>query len=135
MLSRTSKITAAIAAATTIGGLGLTVAAMVNHVPGTPFGASLFVGLSLAIIGCVLLGAVALHTSSDREAVYRLGYEAGRLDLIREMNSRERAGVTPLRPANRGLYSFNAQARSAAGRRARPSQRASGPDSHAGSHG
>lgn len=122
MLSRTSKITAAVALALTIGGVGLTLAALVDHVPGTPFGARLFIGLSMGIVGSVLLGAVALHTNSDREGVYRLGYYAGRSDAILDRNRRD--NVTPIR-----------RARSGAGHRARPSQPERGLDERADTHG
>lgn len=133
MLSRASKITGAIAAAIAMAGAGLAAREMASHEPGNPSEPVLFVGLSLVVIGAVLLGAMCLHISSDREGVYRLGYEAGRLDTIREMNGREPAVVTPLRPASGGAYALSERPRSAAGRRAHPSQPARGRAEHADS--
>lgn len=109
-----------------LAGAGLAASRIIAHEDGQPFGWKFFAGCVLAIVGGVTLGNSLLHAASDREAVYRLGYAAGRLDAIRDIN--RHAQVVPLRPAPDGLHSFN---RAAAGRRARRPHPAPAPDERA----
>lgn len=121
------------AAGTAIAGGAVVTYRVIVHDEGQQLGWRFFVGLALFVVGAIIYGQALQMAASDREAVYRLGHAAGRLDALREMN--RLAPVVPLHPAENGLHSFNRQARSGAGRRARPSRLERAQGERAGSPG
>lgn len=94
-MNRTQRIQV-VAGVLGLAGIVMTTARIIAHEDGQPYSWRFFAGLGIGIVGAAVYGAALLHSATDREAIYRLGYTAGRVDTIREMN--RAAQVVPLTP-------------------------------------